>query len=287
MGSITSNSPLELVCIVFLHLETCRGGYEYILVVVDHFTRFAQAYPTRNKAGKTAADRLFNDFIPRFGYPANLHHDQGREFENELFKTLRQLAGVAHSRTSPAILRKDSIAHYYRCSAPWERKENWKDNLPHVLHAYNCTKHEATGFSPHYSLYGRHPRLPVDILFGLMTDEGTETNGPRGYAEKWAGKMVEACLGTESFERGGPGKLRPYWEQLIYIVREQVGDNPVYKVSPEAGGRPVRTLHRNLLLQVNNLPVDPPQNPTTNTAESQRRKNRASDTPQLTHSAQT
>ena len=67
--NIESSQPLELVCMDYLSLEESKGGYENILVITDHFTRYAIAIPTRNHTAKITAEAFFNNFVVHYGLP--------------------------------------------------------------------------------------------------------------------------------------------------------------------------------------------------------------------------
>ena len=309
--SIKTSAPFELVSIDFVHLEKSAGGYEYILVIVDHFTRFAQGYATTNKSAKTAAEKLFSDFIQRFGYPQRIHHDQGTEFENDLFHHLEQSTNIKRSRTTPyhpmgnaqCERFNQTLLSMLRCLSDTQ-KSKWKDHVNKMVFAYNCTKNESTGFSPYQLLFGRKPRLPIDIIFGRT--QSTVCKRYPKYLKDWKQAMEDAyniaaaksgqsmekgrkrynerafvtdlklgdrVLVKRLLERGGPGKLRSFWEDRVYVVvRRPDLQNAVYEVEPEDGTGRKRTLHRNLLLPCPFLPYEADTKDLTETRNHRRGK---------------
>ena len=58
LNRIETSQPMELVCIDFLGLEE-SGGFNSILVLTDHFTKYSQAFPTKNQTAHTTAKILF------------------------------------------------------------------------------------------------------------------------------------------------------------------------------------------------------------------------------------
>ena len=179
---------------------------------MDHFIRYAQAYATKNKSAKTVAQELYNYFILQVGFPFRIHHDQGGEFENCLHREL-ELCGVQHSHTTPYHPQGNVQVERFNRTLFWvlrtfteTQKSRWAEHLNHVLHAYNCTKHKSTGYSPFFLLFGRHPRLPVDLIFG--TEDETNHVNHSQYAEKWRKTMTEAykLAGKKSSEAGTRAK---------------------------------------------------------------------------------
>ena len=290
--NIETTQPLELVSMDFLTLEPSKGGLQHILVVTDHFTRYAQAYPTRNMTAKTTADVFFNNFVVHYGMPQRIHSDQGANFESKLVKELCTLTGIKKSRTTPYHPMGNGMCERFNRTLlnmlgtlSAEQKKDWKSHVGSLVHAYNCTRHESTGQSPYFLMFGREPRLPLDLAFGIDIGEnhGSVSSYTRalkkrlkqsyelatsalrdsrlkqkeGYDLKVRGATIQpgdrVLVKILAFE--GKHKLADRWEEDPYIVLEQRNPEiPVFVVQKESGEGRKRTLHRNLLLPIGTLP---------------------------------
>lgn len=99
--SIVTTAPLELVCIDFRTAEDSNSKSIDVLVVTDHFTKLACAYPCPNQSAKTVARVLWNNLFCIYGFADCIHSDRGADFESSLIEELLQLSGVEKSHTTP------------------------------------------------------------------------------------------------------------------------------------------------------------------------------------------
>ena len=76
--NIEVNQPLELVHLDYLKIEPSKGNVENVLIVTDHFTRYAQAFPSKSQTTLTTAKLLWNTFILHYGFPAKIITDQAK-----------------------------------------------------------------------------------------------------------------------------------------------------------------------------------------------------------------
>ena len=288
MVPITSTFPMEVICIDYLSLERSKGGFEDVLVITDHFSRYAQAFPTKNQTAKTTAKVLFEHFIIHYGFPARIHSDQGQTFESHIVKELCQIAGIEKSRTTPYHPMGNGMVERFNQTLlkmlgtlEEYQKADWKAHVPTLVLAYNATYHESTGFSPYYLMFGRHPRLAIDAFFGLQTDTlsaskqsdyvvGLRHRLDEAYRKARQNSDEKGIQNKRVYDRKarssvlfpgdrvlvknvsirGKHKLADRWEHDPYIVVSQPNfDIPVYEVKREgARFKKSRTLHRNLLL---------------------------------------
>ncbi|CAG2185169.1 unnamed protein product [Mytilus edulis] len=71
------------------------------LVLTDVFTKFTQAFPTRDKKTNNVANVLVKDWFLKLGIPKRLHSDQGRNFEGVVIRELCRIYDIKKSRTTP------------------------------------------------------------------------------------------------------------------------------------------------------------------------------------------
>ena len=284
---ILVSQPLELVHLDYLTLEPSKGNIENVLVITDHFTRYALAYASKTQTAQATARILWDNFICHYGFPEQFISDQGRNFESDLIQELCKIAGVKKLHTTPYHPQSNGLCERFNSTLfnmlgtlSDEEKSDWKSHLGCMTHAYNCTKHASTTYSPYYLMFGRHPRLPIDVAFGLHKPNCSDNCSKSRYIQKlrrrlnYAHKKASKYSSEQaqkyktSYDKSIKGpqlqvndlvlvkivahkarhKIQDKWESEEYIVIEQpIPGTPVYRVRPVTGTK-VRTLHRNILL---------------------------------------
>ena len=286
---IPGMQPMELV---HIRMEVTVATQEKpvvknVLVVVDHFTQYVQAFVTQNQTAQTTTQVLYNEYFLVFGFPQRLMSDQGTGFTSKVIQAMCSLLGIEKISMMPYHPQSNGSAKRVHQTLQWmirkldpERHQKWPAHLGSVLIAYNATRSLVTGFSLYYLMLGWRPWLPIDLLFPTCwehnltctIDEYVETLGrhlqksvklAQDSALKealWQKRLYDHKVGAielrpgdhvlvklDTFQ-GQRQKLKNWWGSDLHTAVTRVADGvPVYVVKNERMGKR-KVLHCSQLL---------------------------------------
>ena len=172
---------LELVHLDYTSIESTMKlnkppMVKNVLMMMDHFMRYALAVVTKDQTAKTVMKVFYEHFIAVFGVPAKLLSDRGENFTSALVEELCTAFGIQKCRTTAYHAQcNGQVGHFHQMlfrmigKLAHDKKARWEQHLPELLQAYNNTRSAVTGYSPHYLMFGRYPHLPVDYYFLMVS----------------------------------------------------------------------------------------------------------------------
>ena len=292
MEPILCTEPLDLVHIDYVSMEVTVGMkgkpvVKNVLVFEDHFTHYTQAYVTNNHTVRTMAHILYNEFFLVSGFPRQLMSDQASEFTGQVISELCDLLGITKIRTLPyhpqtngTVERVHQTLRRTIAKMDPDKRAKWPSHLGPILIAYNATRSLITGYSPYFLMFGRQPRLPVDLLFPTVRQDGNsrttdeyvtslydklksalvsvrdttilEAQRQKRHYNCKAGAVelhpVDKVLVELDVFRGQWWKLKNWWGDTLYTVVKCLADGiPAYEVENNANKKR-QVLHRAQLL---------------------------------------
>ena len=160
-------APLELVHLDYTSIESTMElnkplVVKNILMITDHFMRYALVVVMEDQTTKTVAKVFYKHFIAVFRAPMKLLSDRGANFTSALVEELCATFGIQKCHTT---------AYHAQCNGQVEcfhqmlfrmigklardKKAQWEQHLPELLQAYNSTRLVVTSFSLHYLMFRR------------------------------------------------------------------------------------------------------------------------------------
>ena len=163
-------------------LPKSRKGYRYVLVGIDHFSRWPEAIATRNATAKVVAEFLHSRIIAQHGAPRELLTDHGTHFASQVIATLCKQYQVRRLMSTPYTPQSNGIVERfmgYLKNALITLVDNhptrWDQYLAAVVFAYRTTPHPEVGDTPFYVNRGYDPRIPEFLTVDVPADRPADS----------------------------------------------------------------------------------------------------------------
>ena len=153
-------------------LPLTKEGHKYILAICDHFTKHIKVFPMKTMTAIEVAERCL-DYCLTFGIPESVLTDQGTNFTSQVIESLWEPLDVHTLRTTAYHPQTDGITERFNRTIKTmltqfvnnQKQDNWDTKLEKLSFAYNTAVHAVTKFSPFELMFGRIPKLPIDLVY--------------------------------------------------------------------------------------------------------------------------
>ncbi|KAG6464703.1 hypothetical protein O3G_MSEX014678 [Manduca sexta] len=119
------------------------SGNRYFMVVMDYFTKWPEVFAIPNQEATTVADKLVHEVFCRFGVPLEIHSDQGRNFESQIFQETCRVLGIHKTRTTSYHPQSDGMVERfiqtlerYLAKVVENRQKDWDKHIQPFLLSY-------------------------------------------------------------------------------------------------------------------------------------------------------
>lgn len=154
-SAIIPEGPLDLVAIdLYGPLPKSRGGVQYLLVVLDVFTKLIKCYPLKRATAAACVSKLLNEHFPQFGKPKRVLSDHGTQFTSDEYRWELLWNGVdivyssiRHPQSNPVERCMKEIGRLLRTYCH-QQHGSWAEAVPLVNEFLNMQIHSSTGFAP-------------------------------------------------------------------------------------------------------------------------------------------
>ena len=254
---IVATAPLDLLDVDFTSIETMlelnqSPRVANVLVFQDHFTKHVLEYVTPDQTAKTIAKFLYGGYISIFGAPAWLLSDRGTSFTSSIIEELCKILGIQwlqampyHPQTNGVVERSHQMIMHMIGKLGEDKKADWPSHLAEIAHAYNVTWSTVTVYSPHYLMFGRWPRLPVDFVFPTIGSNKAamreaSTRGVDMYVASVRDRLRSALWEAQAQSTAEACQQKWYFDRKIGAVNLKPGNLVLVKADAWKGKRKIK-----------------------------------------------